>query len=82
MFQMIDPGVYLLKLLDFGMAELVTQPTPAGVNFNRTGEAYGNPLYLSPEQSLGLPVDQRSDIFFAGLYFLRMCYRDQTFPWR
>lgn len=50
-------------VLDFGIAKLFT---PGGKNegrLTRTGEIFGSPLYMSPEQCLGQPVDNRSDIY-------------------
>ncbi len=51
-----------VKLADFGIAKAADghQETQAGV-------LKGKIHYLSPEQVLGKPVDQRSDIFLLGL---------------
>jgi DNA-binding response OmpR family regulator len=68
MFQQIDPNMYVIKLLDFGISKWLKQ----GPNENystKGGEIFGSPLYMSPEQSLGLPVDHRSDIFSIGYIF-------------
>ncbi|HEY9681468.1 MAG TPA: protein kinase [Oculatellaceae cyanobacterium] len=68
MFQQIDPSTYAIKLLDFGISKWLRQ----GANENystKGGEIFGSPLYMSPEQSLGLPVDHRSDIFSIGYIF-------------
>ncbi|HEY8152339.1 MAG TPA: serine/threonine-protein kinase [Vicinamibacteria bacterium] len=56
------------KILDFGIARLAQEQghlTP-GRHF------FGTPLYMSPEQALGRPIDGRSDLFALGavLYFL------------
>ena len=56
------------KILDFGIARLAQEQghlTP-GRHF------FGTPLYMSPEQALGRPMDGRSDLFALGavLYFL------------
>ena len=67
MFQMIDPNLYVIKLLDFGISKWLQQPSED--NMTRNGELFGSPLYMSPEQSLGLPVDHRSDIFSIGYIF-------------
>ncbi len=55
-----------VKVVDFGIAKLTDeeiQPTQA---LTRTGEIFGSPLYMSPEQCLGKPVDHRSDIYSLG----------------
>ena len=57
----LRPGT--VRLIDFGLC---------GTGREAAGEELlGNPAYVSPEHALGLPVDQRSDIYQAGavLYF-------------
>jgi serine/threonine-protein kinase len=55
------------KLLDFGLARPIS----------RTGETetmavMGTPLYMSPEQTEGQPIDERSDIFSVGAMLYEM----------
>jgi hypothetical protein len=56
------------KLLDFGIAKIAEAPG----HWSLAGQVIGTPLYMSPEQALGAPVDARSDVFALGavLYFL------------
>jgi CheY-like chemotaxis protein len=68
MFQMIDPNLYVIKLLDFGISKWLQQPQESK-GLTKGGEIFGSPAYMSPEQSLGLPVDHRSDIFTIGYIF-------------
>ncbi|MBI1762093.1 MAG: PD40 domain-containing protein [Acidobacteria bacterium] len=64
-----------VKVLDFGLAKLTEQAgqdytTRGGTgNLGRTqpGVILGTVSYMSPEQALGLEVDQRSDIFTFGV---------------
>ena len=60
------------KLLDFGLAHLVeTAATAADASTVDLGPA-GTPFYMSPEQSAGLALDQRSDIYSFGLVLCQM----------
>lgn len=55
-----------VKVLDFGVAKLIT--TQTGVNLTGTldGTIVGTPAYMAPEQAAGLPVDARADIYAVG----------------
>ena len=57
-----------LALADFGIAKQTNS------DFSRTkhGEVFGTPYYLAPEQALGMPVDQRTDIYSLGVVFFEM----------
>src|SRR6185503_19476760 len=64
-----------VKVLDFGLAKQLnldslaeTDPERQTLLTSQTqeGTIIGTPLYLSPEQALGITVDQRSDIFSLG----------------
>lgn len=57
------------KLLDFGLVRRMVKRDGRGEA--PTG-AVGSPLYMSPEQALGRPMDHRSDIYSLGVtaYFL------------
>ena len=51
-----------VKLLDFGIAKAANQ-----VDMTRAGEIKGKLSYMSPEQCMGKPLDQRSDLFSLGV---------------
>lgn len=56
----------LVKLVDFGIAKLTGQDGFSQQTLTRTGEIFGSPLYMSPEQCMGVAVDHRSDIYSLG----------------
>ena len=57
----------LPKLMDFGIARA------AGDNrLTLSGMALGSPHYMSPEQVLSKPVDERSDLYSMGATFYEM----------
>lgn len=60
-----ERGKELLKIVDFGIAKLVDN-TSAQLNLTQTGEIFGSPLYMSPEQCMAKQLDQRSDIYSLG----------------
>ncbi|HEY9791582.1 MAG TPA: serine/threonine-protein kinase [Candidatus Obscuribacterales bacterium] len=55
----------VVKVVDFGMAKLL-HPDADNMNFQeltQSGEVFGSPLYMSPEQCKGLRLDERSDLY-------------------
>lgn len=50
------------KILDFGLAAV-----KGSEELTRTGSTFGTVQYMSPEQTLGNHVDQRSDLFSFGV---------------
>lgn len=53
-------------VIDFGIARIVHDEGEQAQNITKTGEVFGSPLYMSPEQGMGYKVDQRSDIYSLG----------------
>ncbi|MES2462589.1 MAG: protein kinase [Armatimonadota bacterium] len=62
------PPVLRVKLTDFGIARITHEET-----MTATGQFFGTPSYMSPEQLSGLAgVDARSDLFSLGIMLWEM----------
>ena len=82
---MLRPDGYV-KVVDFGLAKLSEQSTPAVAAEAPTmqvrtgsGIVIGTAGYMSPEQARGLSVDHRSDIFSLGAVTYEMLARRKPF---
>jgi serine/threonine protein kinase len=65
-------GEYTAKVLDFGVAKIREAQTEDS-DINLTGaNIIGSPAYMSPEQSMGLELDARSDIYSLGIVLYEM----------
>ncbi|MBX9669836.1 MAG: protein kinase [Candidatus Obscuribacterales bacterium] len=62
-----DTG-YEVRVVDFGISKFLgPQGSDASTNkLTQTGEIFGSPAYMSPEQCLGERIDERSDIYSLG----------------
>jgi formylglycine-generating enzyme required for sulfatase activity len=60
-----------VKLLDFGLAELVDAGAPPGSNGVRA--AAGTPRYMAPELFRGASATPRSDLYALGLILYELC---------
>src|SRR5207249_11584534 len=54
------------KVADFGLVRVFTEGGQP-LNLTQSGVTMGTPLYMSPEQVEGKPVDYRSDIYSFGV---------------
>jgi serine/threonine-protein kinase len=56
-----------VKLLDFGVAKLISTDDAVAVHRTAAGAILGTPEYMSPEQASGRSVDHRTDIYAFGV---------------
>ena len=70
---MIDQTGRVL-VMDFGLAR-----TLEGDGMTQSGALVGTMEYMSPEQALAKPLDQRSDLFSAGLIFYELLTGEMPF---
>src|ERR1700730_13068396 len=77
----------LVKILDFGLAKLVSPNTNPVLDLETVSTSETNPgallgtlPYMSPEQASGLPLDFRSDQFSFGSLLYEMVTGKRAFP--
>ncbi len=77
----LKPGNIMMRsdgsiaLIDFGLAKHVAMD----VDMTGTGEIFGTPYYMSPEQSHGHDLDERSDLYSLGVIFYEMLTRRKPY---
>jgi hypothetical protein len=77
----LKPGNIMLRadgsvaLIDFGLAKHVQ----VDAEITATGEIFGTPYYMSPEQGHGQSLDERSDLYSLGVIFYEMLMRQKPY---
>ena len=77
----LKPGNIMLRadgsvaLIDFGLAKHVQ----VDAEITATGEIFGTPYYMSPEQGHAQPLDERSDLYSLGVIFYEMLMRQKPY---
>ncbi len=71
-----EPGA-AAKVVDFGIARIDGFP-----KITNSAEVVGTPMYISPEQALGHPVDHRADIYALGVTLYEACTGQRLFESR
>ena len=69
-------------MLDFGIAKLQGPDPRTTLHQTRVDQRLGTPLYMSPEQLRGEPVDGRSDLFAFGILLYELLTRRHPFTRR
>lgn len=62
-----DPD--FVKVVDFGVAKIMpmNDQNVESQTLTQAGEVCGSPVYMSPEQCVGQPLDRRADIYSMGI---------------
>jgi eukaryotic-like serine/threonine-protein kinase len=71
----MERGDGTLALIDFGLAK----HDDVNIEITGTGEIFGTPYYMSPEQGHGQALDARSDLYSLGVIFYEMLTRKKPF---
>jgi eukaryotic-like serine/threonine-protein kinase len=66
-----------VKVTDFGLSRAFAADVP--IHLTQSGVTMGTPLYMSPEQVRGQPVDPRSDIYSFGVTCYHMLAGEPPF---
>jgi len=62
-----NKGRLIVKIVDFGIAKMLGEEATGGkAGLTQTGEIFGSPAYMSPEQTSGETLDYRSDVYSLG----------------
>jgi serine/threonine-protein kinase len=61
-----------LRLLDFGIGKAMAAATRRNPALTRPGEVVGTPMYMAPEQMIEGAIDQRVDVYAAGIVLYEM----------
>src|SRR5678815_2139590 len=69
-----------IKVLDFGLARSSDVTGVTEVEVTQAGVFVGTPQYAAPEQLLGSAVDERADLFSAGVIIYEMLTGRPPFP--
>ena len=77
----LKPGNIMLRadnslaIIDFGLAK----QSDMKAEITGTGEIFGTPYYMSPEQGHGQELDERSDLYSLGVIFYEMLTHKKPF---
>ena len=72
---MLDVGVDgtdHVKILDFGLAKVISEEGSGREQLTMTGDLMGTPAYMAPEQCMGVATDQRTDVYSFGCVMYEM----------
>ncbi len=61
-----------IKVFDFGIAKVLLDDALLAKPLTLEGQMMGTPVYMSPEQCVGDPVDARTDLYATGIITYEM----------
>ncbi len=61
-----------VKLLDFGISKILNIGEDIPTRLTTTGMVMGTPLYMAPEQAMGVEIDPRVDLYACGVILYEM----------
>lgn len=67
-----EDGTDVVKLLDFGIAKRNAVDEETLLKLTKTGELFGSPHYMSPEQCNGKDIGGQSDIYSLGVVLFEL----------
>ena len=73
----LKTGEKRVKVLDFGIAKLIRNEDDPSQT--KTGLPIGTPLYMAPEQCLGLAIDARTDVYSFGIVLYQVLTGQRPF---
>ncbi|MCA9805391.1 MAG: serine/threonine protein kinase [Cyanobacteria bacterium HKST-UBA02] len=68
-------GTFEVRIIDFGIAKIDDEKTRGSLG----SKVVGAPLYMSPDQGLGLPYDSRSEVYSIGCVLFEMLTGEPPF---
>ncbi len=83
--QALPDDPYHVKLLDFGLAKVLSQEealAEGDSTLTGSGVVLGTPTYMAPEQAAGDPADARADVYAVGVVLFELLTGQPPFSGR